>query len=209
MRFWFSRVATRDDALYLIRRCATLFFLLAGVQFIFAILPALSSTEAFALAPVPSQAIFDFIAPASAVAMFAALLVVLRSRTAALALFAVSVFVAATAYTNGAPQYQIGTLALGILATGAAIRAIQATFAFQKRAAAAALLYDVGKWKIVLKNDKQIAKLANNLQPLGDKWVDEFARSYLAIGDKKQVGHIVQKIVTDARIEALRARAAA
>jgi hypothetical protein len=210
MRFWFSKVATKDDARYLIRRCAALFSILATAQLGFAAL-ILSSPEARALARVPPHAIFNFIAAGSVMAILAALLVLARSRTAAISLFAISALITATAPINNPDQYRPGALALGILAIGIAIRAIQATFTFQKRAAAAsaaqARLYDVGKWKAVLKNDKQIAKLANNLQPLGDKWVDEFARSYLAIDDKKHVWHIVQKIITDARVEALRARA--
>jgi hypothetical protein len=59
--------------------------------------------------------------------------------------------------------------------------------------------YDLDKWRAVIKNDDAIAAVAEKLQPLGDKWVDEFARNYLAVNDKKQVWPIVQKIISDWR----------
>jgi hypothetical protein len=65
--------------------------------------------------------------------------------------------------------------------------------------------YDLGLWRDVIQNDKAIAAVAENLQPLGDKWVDEFARNYLTLKDKKQAWRIVQKIISDWR-ETERAR---
>ena len=65
--------------------------------------------------------------------------------------------------------------------------------------------YDRRKWQTVIQNDKAIAAVAEELKPLGDKWVDEFARNYLTLNDKKQAWRIVQKIVNDWR-ETERAR---
>ena len=62
-------------------------------------------------------------------------------------------------------------------------------------------LYDVEKWQTVIKNDTAVAAVVQNLQPLGDKWVDEFARNYLSVNDKKHVYRIVEKIIDDARQE--------
>jgi len=66
--------------------------------------------------------------------------------------------------------------------------------------------FDVGKWQAVIRDDKEIAAVAENLQPLGDKWVDEFARNYLTVNDKKQTWRIVQKVIDDARQEMKRGR---
>ena len=63
----------------------------------------------------------------------------------------------------------------------------------------AAKSYDRGMWRTVIQNDDAIAAVAEKLRPLGDEWVDEFARNYLTVNDKKQVGRIVQKIIDDWR----------
>ena len=63
----------------------------------------------------------------------------------------------------------------------------------------AAKPYDRGRWRTVIQNDDAIAAVAEKLRPLGDEWVDEFARNYLTVNDKKQVGRIVQKIIDDWR----------
>jgi hypothetical protein len=61
--------------------------------------------------------------------------------------------------------------------------------------------YDVDKWRDVIEHDEAIAAVAENLRPLGDKWVNEFARNYLSLNDKKRTWSIVQKVVEDARRE--------
>jgi hypothetical protein len=63
----------------------------------------------------------------------------------------------------------------------------------------AAKSYDRGMWRTVIQNDDAIAAVAEKLRPLGDEWVDEFARTYLTVNDKKQVWRIVQKIINDWR----------
>jgi hypothetical protein len=65
-----------------------------------------------------------------------------------------------------------------------------------------ALPLDREKWQALEKYDSEIATIANKLRVLGDKWVDEFARAYLALGDKQHLPNIVQKIIADARLEA-------
>jgi len=59
--------------------------------------------------------------------------------------------------------------------------------------------YDRGRWRAVVENDDAIAAVAEKLRPLGDEWVDEFARNYLTVNDKKQVWRIVQNIINDWR----------
>ena len=64
------------------------------------------------------------------------------------------------------------------------------------------LPFDREKWQALERYDPEIATIANKLRVLGDKWVDEFARAYLAPNDKKYLPNIVQKIIDDARLEA-------
>lgn len=61
--------------------------------------------------------------------------------------------------------------------------------------------YDKAKWNALLKYDPEIAIVTDKLRPLGQKWLDEFAASYLAINDKNYLPSIVQKLIRDARSE--------
>jgi len=53
----------------------------------------------------------------------------------------------------------------------------------------------------LLKYDHDIAKVADKLRALGDHWVGEFAKSYLAINNKAYLPNIVTQIIADARKE--------
>jgi hypothetical protein len=64
------------------------------------------------------------------------------------------------------------------------------------------LPFDREKWQALERYDPELAMIASKLRVLGDKWVDEFARAYLALNDKKYLPNIVQKIIDDARLEA-------
>jgi hypothetical protein len=66
----------------------------------------------------------------------------------------------------------------------------------------AELPFDREKWQALRRYDPEIATIASKLGVLGDKWVDEFARAYLALSDKKYLPNIVHKIIDDARLEA-------
>jgi hypothetical protein len=61
--------------------------------------------------------------------------------------------------------------------------------------------FDRAKWNALVQYDKDIAAIAERLQPLGGKWLDEFASSYLALNDKKYIPNIEQKIVAAAKAE--------
>jgi hypothetical protein len=61
--------------------------------------------------------------------------------------------------------------------------------------------FDRNKWEALIKYDEQIAAIAEKLKPLGQKWVDEFARAYLELNDKSYLPNIVWKIIADARKE--------
>jgi hypothetical protein len=64
--------------------------------------------------------------------------------------------------------------------------------------------YDKRKWQALLKYDPDIGQVAEKLRSLGDYWVDEFAKSYLAINDKTYLPNIVSKIIADARSDSNR-----
>lgn len=62
--------------------------------------------------------------------------------------------------------------------------------------------FDRAKWNALLEYDNDIAIIADRLQPLGQKWLDEFASSYLALNDKQYLPEIEHKIVVAAGREA-------
>jgi hypothetical protein len=66
---------------------------------------------------------------------------------------------------------------------------------------AATASYDRDKWGALLKYDEDVAKVAEVLRPLGAQWMDEFARSYLALNDKKYLESIAKKIMSDFQAE--------
>ena len=61
--------------------------------------------------------------------------------------------------------------------------------------------FDRAKWNALVQYDNDIAAVAERLQPLGQKWLDEFASSYLALNDKQYLPSIEQKIVAAAHAE--------
>ena len=46
------------------------------------------------------------------------------------------------------------------------------------------LPFNQEKWQALQRYDPEIAAIASKLRVLGDKWVDEFGRAYLALDDK-------------------------
>jgi hypothetical protein len=60
---------------------------------------------------------------------------------------------------------------------------------------------DLAKWRALIEHDEGVAAIAENLRPLGDKWVDEFARNYLSLSDKRHTWIIVRKVIEDAKRE--------
>lgn len=66
---------------------------------------------------------------------------------------------------------------------------------------AAAAEFDRVKWNALLQYDEDIASVAARLRPLGERWLDDFASSYLALNDKQYLPAIEQKIVSAAKAE--------
>src|SRR6266480_4910634 len=57
--------------------------------------------------------------------------------------------------------------------------------------------YDINRWSALLKKDDDLAKVAEKIRLLDENCVDELARSYLLLNDKKYLPDIVQKIISD------------
>jgi hypothetical protein len=74
---------------------------------------------------------------------------------------------------------------------------------------ATSLSYDHAKWNALVQCDPEIEAAANMIQPLGQRWADELAASYLAIGDKSRLVTIVENIQARAAEEVLQAQMAA
>jgi HJR/Mrr/RecB family endonuclease len=60
---------------------------------------------------------------------------------------------------------------------------------------------DRARWDALLKRDPQLGMVVDKLRPLGQKWVDKFAVSYLATNDRSHLPILVSKIIADARKE--------
>ena len=61
--------------------------------------------------------------------------------------------------------------------------------------------FDRARWEALLEADPQLNMVVSKLQPLGKRWVDEFASSYLAANDRSRLPTLVSKIIGDARRE--------
>ncbi len=61
--------------------------------------------------------------------------------------------------------------------------------------------FDRARWDALLKRDPQLGMIVDKLRPLGQKWIDKFAASYLAANDKSRLPTLVSKIIADARKE--------
>ena len=114
--------------------------------------------------------------------------------TALLALFAKS---PARSTTDLAPDNLASAQIEHEPSSGASIGSAATT----SSSAAVAPALDRAKWEALLKYDNDIAAVANRLHPLGARWLDEFASSYLALNDKTYLQSIEQKIVAAAALE--------
>lgn len=62
--------------------------------------------------------------------------------------------------------------------------------------------FDRAKWNALLEYDSEVASAAEKLRPLGAKWIDELAHSYLALNEKTYLPGLVNKISIRAKAEA-------
>jgi hypothetical protein len=211
MRFWFSPIKSRDDALVVIKRGSTTFFILAGLQIAAAIFLLNAKLE------IPFYPhVFDALWTAVVVVVLATILRTYNSRAAAVVLVLFYMFIAAYTLDTAATEGERSRAALlPMLAIVVALRAAYVTFRMRRfslpkeHAPRSGKSYDVEKWQAFLKYDPQIALIAKKLQPLGEKWVDQFARDFLALNDKAYLPEIVQQIIADARQAADQAESAA
>jgi Ankyrin repeats (3 copies)/Inhibitor of vertebrate lysozyme (Ivy) len=61
--------------------------------------------------------------------------------------------------------------------------------------------FDRAKWNALLQYDKNIAMAADQIRPLGQAWLDEFAAAFLALNDKQYIPEILERIRTRAQAE--------
>jgi hypothetical protein len=66
---------------------------------------------------------------------------------------------------------------------------------------AAPAYFDRKKWDALVQYDGDVALVAERLRPLGSRWTDEFASSYLALNDKQYLQTIAEKIAAAAKAE--------
>jgi hypothetical protein len=59
--------------------------------------------------------------------------------------------------------------------------------------------YDRAKWQALVKYDPEIQRVAQQINQLGDKWVDVLAADYLILNDKSYLPQIIRKILNDAK----------
>jgi restriction system protein len=60
---------------------------------------------------------------------------------------------------------------------------------------------DRARWDALLKRDPQLGMVVDKLRPLGEKWVNKFATSYLTTNDESHLPSLVGKIIAEARRE--------
>ena len=226
MRFWFSKITSREDASDRIKLYSYLFFLLAAVQIIVGIMIISSPAEVRRFVSLSPDAALNYLATAAIVVVLSFILWVLRSRVAAVILLLLCILITGLTAVNTAAKAPSGNLFIALMAVVLAVRSVQATFKFHGHVASsdpsaeppanhkpaespppAPKPYDIEKWEALVKYDDEISIVAEKLRPLGEKWIDEFARSYLILNDKKYLLSIVQKIIKAAREEAERTHA--
>ncbi|KAB2838909.1 MAG: hypothetical protein F9K47_17040 [Burkholderiales bacterium] len=61
--------------------------------------------------------------------------------------------------------------------------------------------YDAPKWNTLVEYDDDVSAAEKQIRPLGQQWIDELARSYLAVNDKSLLPKIVEKIEIKAAAE--------
>jgi hypothetical protein len=209
MKFWFSRIGNRDDALRLIGQSSTLFFGLAGLQ-IAALLFLLTWTpsEVRFYVSSPTDFVIDAVGTAIIITALATILRIFNSRVAAVMLVLLFMVIAANFISNRMNKTTSGNAALAILGVFVAVRSTYAAFKLHGQFASEdktdrrvghAKPYDVEKWQTLLKHDKEIALVTEKLRPLGERWVDQFAHDFLALNDKRYLLEIAQRIIADAR----------
>jgi hypothetical protein len=249
--YWFSKIASSDDALRVIKTSSTVFFVLAGIQVgAAAITVAFTFDRGTAYFPVPLEIVFNLLITAVIILILAFVLRLFNSRFAAISLLLLALVIGGTTLATvgttlgpfGIKTNSSGPLFMATMAVLVAARATYATYKLQggfaktasndhpskfdphvdfvshpqsgleATAATAASAnrsvkpYDRAKWAALLKYDEEIARVADRIRPLGDRWVDELAHDYLVLNDKQYLRKIEDKIFADARAEAARSR---
>jgi hypothetical protein len=204
----FPKIYSREDALSAIAVAGNAFLILVALQLISAMIAIGNRPPKV---PVFTDTALDRLGTAAIFAVLASMLHRLHSRVIAVTMFLLVVLSNVWGLGQG-PFGALGGVAL-MIGLWAGVRAMQATFKFHyfargkttDSASRSTKGYDIEKWEALLKYDKDIAMVAQKLRPLGEKWVDEFARAFLILNDERYLPDIVQRIIADAKEEAERA----
>jgi hypothetical protein len=133
MRFLFTKLATREDAVRVIEVCSTIFYVFAAIQVGLAFLIFAAGWNVRKYTSLPPEAILNYLATAFILASLASALRAFQSRVAATSLLLVSLGVAATTIYNQASKVTSGNLFLALVAILTSITALRATIAVQGR----------------------------------------------------------------------------
>jgi len=104
-------------------------------------------------------------------------------------------------WVTNLPMMMIGGVSVlsGVILFVAGVLSVIVLRPSEESTAELTVAYDRQKWNALVKYDDEIALVAEKLQPLGQRWMDEFASSYLALNDKKYLPNLVKKIIGNAR----------
>jgi hypothetical protein len=213
---WFSKIGSRADAIAAIRQTSTLFFVIAAINVAVGAFLFFSDAQKSQYVHITLDDIFGFFFLGIIVAILATFLRRANSRFSALLLLIISIYAfTSTLVVNAGLMGNLGkrNLVIALFALWASGRATLATFRLhgkfaqeQSQQRSEPILndasYDVEKWEALLQYDDDIANAEARLRPLGQKWLDEFARAYLVLNDKRYLPNIFHKIVQAAQAEA-------
>ena len=62
--------------------------------------------------------------------------------------------------------------------------------------------YDFVRWNALVQYDADIKRIVDALTPFGQKYVDEFARAFMALNDKSYLPQIIENILATAKADA-------
>jgi uncharacterized protein YecT (DUF1311 family) len=225
---WFWKITNKDEARRLVKTTSATFFALSALQAAVSIILMVNTGDQIAYS-LSGEALVELLLTSILFAFFAFALWYWSSRFVALTLLILSISVVVTGLstrlgtTHGHPN-----IFFALIAVWAGVRATEATFKLRGRFAEAGnpresetapprnedqtsrsaranpssqKPFDAERWNALLKYDLDIAKVADQLRPFGEKWVDVFAREYLILNDKQYLPQIIPKIIEDAKLE--------
>jgi hypothetical protein len=131
MAWRFKKLSTKADALSLVAMWSTIFYLLAGLQAVYAFVLSLGTVGSYLR--LPPDALFDLLGTAGIVAILTYLVQGIYSRIAAVLLLTVSIGIFFTGLVYKSQGYVSGNPYLALVEIWAAARLVEATFKIHGR----------------------------------------------------------------------------